>query len=141
MPRASNSLLADHIGYALRRAQLAVFQDFRDSTADFGLRPAEYSALVIVGEKPGTRHHELSNLLNIKPGNCVILIDKLEERGLVTRRKLKVSGRAITLSLTAKGTALLRQVNKKVDAHCKRMRDRIGEQELPRLLSLLSRLF
>lgn len=140
-PAPTGHPLEDHVGYALRRAQLAVFQDFCDSTEDLGLRPAEYSILAILGARPGTRHRDLSELLSIKPANCVILIDKLEARGLVVRKKLRVSGRAVALSLTAKGNALLRQANARVDAHRRRIQDRLGADDVMQLLSLLSRLY
>jgi DNA-binding MarR family transcriptional regulator len=133
--------LADHIGYALRRAQVAVFQDFCESTAQFDLRPAEYSVLVILKDKPDMRHNHLARMLAIKPANCVILINNLEERGLVTREKLPVSGRAIVLKLTRRGETLLHQANKKVEEHRQRMRDRLGEEGAAHLLQLLNRLF
>ena len=141
MPAEPEHPLEGHVGYALRRAQLSVFQDFCNSTARYGLRPAEYSVLVVLAQMPGARHHQLSRMLNIQPANCVILIDKLEERGLVAREKLPVSGRAIVLSLTERGEALLRQANKRVDAHRERLRTRLGDKGTKQLLKLLSRLY
>jgi DNA-binding MarR family transcriptional regulator len=140
-PSGAKHPLAEHIGYVLRRAQLAVFQDFCKHTAGFGLRPPEYSVLVVLNEMPGLRLRQLSATLGIKPANCVIVIYKLEKRGLIAREKLPVSGRSIKLTLTAKGEALLRQVNKRVDAHRQGLRDRLGEEGVSQLLNLLNRLF
>jgi len=77
--------LSDHLGYALRRAHAAAFQDFCESTASSDLRPAEYSVLVILREMNDVRHSRLARILGIKPANCATLINKLEKRSLVTR--------------------------------------------------------
>ncbi len=133
--------MSDHLGYALRRAQVAVFQDFCESTASFDLRPAEYSVLVILKEMTDVRHNRLARMLEIKPANCATLINKLEERSLVTREKLPVSGRAILLRLTREGDSLLRQATKQVDAHRQRLRDRLGDEGAAQLLRLLNQLY
>jgi len=50
-PRAG--ALPERIGYALRRAQLAVFQDFVQTMAELDVRPAQYSVLLLIGINPG----------------------------------------------------------------------------------------
>ena len=40
------------LGYRLRRAQLAVFQDFITSMRDYDLRPAQFSVLAIIRAHP-----------------------------------------------------------------------------------------
>ena len=40
--------LARMVGYALRRAQLAVFDEFMAAFAELGLRPAQYAVLVLL---------------------------------------------------------------------------------------------
>jgi len=136
--------LAGDLGYLLRRVQIAVFQDFRDSTAELRLRPAEYSVLLVLKQYPAMRQNRLAQMLAIKPANCAVLIDKLEKRGCVKREKLPVSGRAIALGITQAGEALLQQANRKVEKHRRRLRKRLGadgEQQLLRLLNRLLRSF
>jgi DNA-binding MarR family transcriptional regulator len=132
--------LSDHIGFVLRRAQLSVFQDFQHAVEGLELTPAGYSVLVILERHPGLRQNRLTELLAIKPANCVTLINGLEKRGLVVREKVKVSGRAVALSLTEAGHALLAEANRQVDAHRARMRERLGEADAALLLSLLHKL-
>ena len=119
----------------------SVFQDVYECTASFDLRPAEYSVLVILKEMTDVRHNRLARMLGIRAANCATLINKLEERSLVTREKLPVSGRAILLRLTKEGELLLCLANKQVDAHRQRLRDRLGEEGATQLLKLLTKLY
>ena len=132
--------LSDHLGFVLRRAQLSVFQDFQQAVEGLDLTPAGYSVLVILGRHPGMRQNKLTDLLAIKPANCVTLINGLEKRGLVVREKVKVSGRAVALSLTDDGMAVMAEADARVEAHLSRMRDRLGAEDAAKLLSLLRRL-
>jgi DNA-binding MarR family transcriptional regulator len=132
--------LSDHIGFVMRRAQLSVFQDFQQRMEGLDLTPAGYSVLVILGRHPGMRQNKLTDLLAIKPANCVTLLNGLEKRGLLVREKVKVSGRAVALSLTEAGHVLLDEANSRVEAHLTRMRERLGEADAAMLLSLLHKL-
>ena len=132
--------LSDHIGFVLRRAQLSVFQDFQQAVDGLDLTPAAYSVLVILGRHPGMRQNKLTDLLAIKPANCVTLINGLEKRGLVVREKVKVSGRAVALSLTEDGQVVLAEADNRVEIHRMRMRERLGEADAARLLALLHKL-
>lgn len=132
--------LSDHLGFVLRRAQLSVFQDFQQAVDGLDLTPAAYSVLVILGRHPGIRQNKLTDLLAIKPANCVTLINGLEKRGLVVREKVKVSGRAVALSLTGEGLVVMADADARVEAHLGRMRDRLGAEDSARLLALLHKL-
>lgn len=132
--------LARHVGYALRRAQLLVFQDFLEATQEFALTPAEYSALMALRHDPGLRLNRLTELLTVKPANCVALVNRLESRGLVLRQKLPVSGRAVALALTPAGLDLLDRMDAAVERHLVRMEARLGLDGMQTLLRLLERL-
>lgn len=124
----------------LRRAQLSVFQDFQQRTAGFDLTPTGYSVLAILDRHPGMRQNKLTSLLALKAANCVTLINGLERRGLVVREKIKVAGRAVALSLTPEGQALLAEMDVQVNAHLELMRQRLGGEDLAELLRLLRKL-
>ena len=91
------------IGYALRRAQLAVFQDFHRHFADADIRPAQLSVLVVLKYNPGLRATQAAHALGIKRTNFVPLFDGLAVRGLVERRGVKGDRRASALFLTEAG--------------------------------------
>ena len=132
--------LGEHIGFMLRRAQLVVFQDFQRRTAGLDLTPAAYSVLVIVDRQPGIRQNRLTEMLAIKPANCVTLINGMEKQSLLVREKVRVSGRAVALNLTDRGRALLAEANRKVGEHLTAMRERLGNEDAVQLLQLLHKL-
>src|SRR5437588_12343659 len=79
--------LRDLIGYVLRRAQLAVFQDFFAAFAPFDIRPAQFSVLTVIERNPGLTQSQVAEALGIKRTNFVGMLDELERLGLAERRQ------------------------------------------------------
>jgi len=69
--------LPELIGYVLRRAQLAVFQDFFAAFAPFDIRPAQFSVLTIIERNPGLTQTRVAEALGIKRTNFVGMLDEL----------------------------------------------------------------
>ena len=125
------------VGYMLRRAQLAVFQDFWRGYEPFDIRPAQYAVLIVIERNPGLRQSQISSALNIKRANLVALLDSLESRGLAKREPVATDRRSYALHLTDDGAALMRQLAELNAVHEARVNSIIGEpgrQELLRLL-------
>lgn len=95
------------VGYLLRRAQIAVFEDFARRFAALGLTPAQFSALVVIQENPGRRQSDVAAALGVQRPNFVALMDELERRGLAERLRSGADRRANALKLTPAGAALL----------------------------------
>ncbi|UFH51253.1 MarR family winged helix-turn-helix transcriptional regulator [Pseudomonas sp. KNUC1026] len=104
---SAHSFLDSLVGYALRRAQLKVFQHLVGSLAEHDLRPAELTALAIIQDEPGLMQAELARQLAIDPPQLVPLLNKLEKRGLAERVRAQQDKRAYGVFLTAEGQALL----------------------------------
>ena len=132
--------LPQRIGYALRRAQLAVFKDFIETCAVEDVRPAQFSALTIIARNPGLKQSDVAQALGVKRTNFVAFIGELERRGLVRRAPGRHDGRTYALHLTPEGTSLLDAVERRVAIHEARMTQRVGAQDRDRLLTLLGRL-
>lgn len=132
--------LSKALGYALRRAQVAVFQDFHRAMAALDLRPAQYSVLHVIGLNPGLRPSQAAEALGIQRTNFVPLLDELERHGLVERARDPDDKRAVALRLTGDGEALLRRATRRVRAHEKRMTERLEPGGADHLLRLLDQL-
>jgi len=129
------------IGYKLRRAQLAVFQDFLDTFAAMRLRPAEFSVLSLIGTLPGRKQAELAEGLGIKPANLVPLIDAMEKRGLAERRRDESDRRTYRLYLTLEGEGFVARMHEVWRAHEERFVARLGgKRERDRLIEMLDRI-
>jgi len=128
------------IGYMLRRAQIAVFQDAFRAFAEVGVRPAQFSVLTVIARNPGRTQSQVAAALGIKRTNFVALIDSLERRGLAERRPAPRDRRSHALHLTDAGKAALRRLNRMVDKLEAGMIRRIGRDRRVVLLELLHRL-
>lgn len=132
--------LMGFVGYAVRRAQIAIFGDFLESLREVDLRPAQFGVLVVIADNPGMRQSDVCGGLGIQKANFVPLISELEARGLVVRQPGATDRRAYALHLTGQGEALLRRARDLHAKHEARLTDRIGRRGRAQLLDLLNRL-
>jgi len=137
------SALTSIVGYPLRRAQLAVFEDFNRRFVALKLSPAQYSALVVIGANPGRKQSEIAGALGIQRPNFVAMMDELERRGLAERLRTPVDRRSRALALTAAGAALVaraRRVQAEQEQEVERLIGREGRERLVAALARLSEL-
>lgn len=136
------SVLSEAVGYRLRRAQLAVFQDFGESFAAEGLRPADFSVVLLVKHNPGLKQSEVAEALGIQRANFVAIVDGLEGRDLVERRKSETDRRVQALHLTPLGEQFAENMLTTWQAHEDRMVEKLGgpeaRDELIRLVNKLT---
>ncbi len=127
------------LGYSLRRAQLAVFADFHAAFAPLELRPAQFSALLLIDANPGCKQSEAAEALGIMQPNFVALMDDLEARGLARRAPAKADRRSHALELTGKGRLLLARAMTVVTSHEARATGGLSAAEARQLFELLAR--
>jgi DNA-binding MarR family transcriptional regulator len=121
VPGIDYGVLDTLLGYAVRRAQIRLYEDFVASLAPWGITPPRFSAMVIVSRNPGLKPIQLAKVLGIARSGVVILVDALEELGYMQRHAVPEDRRAFSLSLTKKGLADLGDIVKAVQAHDERM--------------------
>jgi len=128
------------IGYMLRRAQIAVFQNIFQAFAKVGIRPAQFSVLTVIAHNPGRTQSQIAAALGIKRTNFVPLLDGLERRGLAERRPAPSDRRSHALYLTDAGKTTVRRLNQMVAKLEAGMIRRIGRSRRLVLMELLHRL-
>jgi len=110
-----------------------------DHLREFDLTPAQFDALAQVGAAPGPSQQELADRLLVTQGNVCQLLDGLEKKQLVERRR---DGRSNRIYLTPAGQDLTaRAVPEHECWQAERMTalDASEQQELLRLLRKLDR--
>jgi len=132
--------LEKRLGYALRRAQLAVFNDFFEAFAQSEIRPAQYSVLTIIEANPGLPQGRVAEVLGIQKTNFVGVIGALEERGFVRREASKHDRRTYGLYLTAAGTRLMKKLHQTAEEHERHIAERLGEADYRKLFEPLRKL-
>ncbi|WP_151638437.1 MarR family winged helix-turn-helix transcriptional regulator [Noviherbaspirillum aerium] len=132
-------ILDDLIGYAVRRAQISIYEDFAASLADEGITPQRFSSLVIIENNPGISQTRLSEVMGIARSGVVAIIDKFEDAGLV-ERQASADRRSYNLRLTKDGQKQVRRYKKTVLEHDNRIAGALNASEKEQLRSLLSKI-
>lgn len=128
-----------NVGYAIRRAQIRLYEDFYTALADQDTTPTRFTLMLLIRENPGIRSVDLARILEVARSGMVRLIDILEQGGLITREVDQNDRRNQSLVLTDHGEHKLSQMEKVVEAHEARMTARLSKSEVETLLELLGR--
>src|SRR5450432_1310930 len=133
--------LSELLGYALKRAQLKVFEDFLRCMASLQLTPAQFSVLILIERNPGRNQTEIANTLGILRPNFVAMLDALESRDLCARIRSTNDRRSHILVLTDKGRSVLARAKKLVATkHEARLNELLGPERRTALLEMLAKI-
>lgn len=134
-------VLEDLIGYALRRAQLKLFQNLIARLSAHDLRPAQFSALAIIDQNPGLMQADLARALAIEPPQVVPMLNKLEERALAVRVRCKPDKRSYGIFLSKSGEALLKELKRIAADSDHQATSNLSDDERTELLRLLKKIY
>ncbi len=126
------------VGYHLRRAQVAVFNDFVGTMGEVQITPGQYGVLTLIGANPGLSQSALARAVGIERSTMVAVIGGLEARKLVERKPSPVDKRSYALVLTGDGKKLLAQLKGMVRTHEEKMLSGLNDAERDQLIDLLS---
>ncbi len=140
VPGIDYGVLDTLLGYAVRRAQIQLYEDFIASLAPWGITPPRFSAMVIVSRNPGLKLTQLARIMGIARSGAVILVDALEDLGYMERQPAPEDRRAFSLALTPKGLQDLVDITAAVQAHDARMAQALSASEQGQLREWLLRL-
>lgn len=140
LPNVDYGVLDSLVGYAIRRAQIRIYEDFVHSLAQWNITPPRFSALVIIARNPLLKLTALASILGIARSGAVLLVDALEDMKLVARRPAPQDRRAYSLVLTPAGRRTLEAATAAVCAHDARVAAALSAQEQDTLRALLGKL-
>jgi len=106
-------------GAAFLLAQLGAHATarFAERIAELDLTPPQTGLLRAVSATPGQSQQALARQLGTPPSRLVALIDDLDERGVLERRRNPEDRRLHALYVTDVGAALLRKIGQVARAH------------------------
>ncbi|GAA3932075.1 MarR family transcriptional regulator [Microbacterium soli] len=120
-----------------------VWREVEAGLSALNVSMAEYSVLALLGGagRDGMRMTDLARRRVMSTGGFTRLADRLERRGLITRRPAPDDGRGLVAVLTADGRSLLRKAWEVQHADLRRLFfDRLDEQDLKDLSRIWARL-
>ena len=97
----------EEIPFEIAETALSLRRAFDRRAAPLGVTRAQWRVLAWLGREPGLRQVELADHLDVEPITLCRIVDRLEDAGLVERRRDPEDRRAWRLHLTAKGEPLL----------------------------------
>jgi DNA-binding MarR family transcriptional regulator len=100
---ASATFLLKRLGFAAKDRSLASYEEI-------GLHPYHHAILLVVDEGSSETQGAIADRLGYDRGQLVGLLDELEERGLVERRRDPDDRRRHIVRLTPEGKQALRKV-------------------------------
>jgi DNA-binding MarR family transcriptional regulator len=129
--------LNGHLGYFLRRLQVAVFKNFIRTLAPMDVRPAQYSVLLLMEANPGRSQAAIGQALDIERARLARMLHVLEARRWIERRASAGDGRSHSLFLTREGEKALVRIKSLAARHEAWLTDLVGSKRHTVLMDLL----
>jgi MarR family transcriptional regulator, organic hydroperoxide resistance regulator len=127
------------LGYHLRRAQGAMHRDYMAAVAGLELTQKQTATVWLIQANPGVAQVSVAAALGMDRATMMSVTDRLEERGLVIRKRSIVDRRRQELYLTPAGQSVLRKVKARIVEHEERIKAMFKPAELEALLSALKK--
>jgi DNA-binding MarR family transcriptional regulator len=132
---------ADQPGFAFLLVQVGLHaaRQFAQELAPLGLEPRHVGMLTRLAANEGRAQQAIGELIGLNPTQMVFLVDELEDRGLVERRRNPADRRSYALYLTPAGRDMLTTVRSVQAAHADRFAGALDARERQQLTTLLRR--
>lgn len=132
LPRAGAAFLLTQLG--THAAQV-----FAERIATLDLTPPQTGLLRAIAQQPGRSQQALAEQLDTAPARLVALVDGLEQRGVVERRRNPADRRLYAVHLTAAGDELMTEISRVAREHDDALFTALEPDERRLLRELLAR--
>lgn len=133
--------LADLAGYHMARAAVVTTAAFEQHIGKpFGLRKVEFSLLALLLANGPLVPKVLGQCLALTPPKLTLLLDRLQDRGLVQRERNPADGRSQHIVLSDAGRRLAKEAARVAPSMEQGLRERLTRAEHAMLVELLAKL-
>jgi DNA-binding MarR family transcriptional regulator len=129
------------IAYHIRRAQLQLAREFKESVNSGSVVRGQYTVLSMIDANPGITQIDLSRMLDIDKAALVSLVFGLEKSGWISKKQAEEDRRRHTLFLTKSGEKMLQTLNEDMTAREDAIRSKFSAAEVKTLIKLLRRIY
>ncbi len=141
VPAASHEKIAAGVWLRLIKNYNIIYRELRRRLQDSGLTFPQFEMILQLGRyEGGLPIIELSRRLLVTAGNVTGIVDRLEEKGLVTRVRQMDDRRVTKVELTERGGRLFKDIVPQHERDIGEILGVLSESELGELRGLLERL-
>jgi len=134
------SALHETPGFMIRILQLQNFEAFYPFFETLNLSPLEYAILVAVRDNKTVTQSELAAVLKMQLPNLVKILSRMEETGILKRKRSARDRRAVELSLSAAGERRADEASRLGESFNARTLSTLSKPEQTAFLQMLVRL-
>ena len=130
------------IGAAFLLAQVGAqgARRFAEMISEIGMTPADAGLLRKIATDPGVSQQAIAEHLGVMPSRIVALVDELESKGIVERRRSTEDRRNYGLFLTDRGREVLGQISRTAAEHEEKFCAALSKEERLQLTDLCRRI-
>jgi len=136
----SYSLHRSSPSFLLAQVGAHAASQFAERLRKLKLVPQHAGILRILNSTPGITQQALAATLEMVPSRLVVLVDDMEQRGLIERRGNPEDRRRYALHVTEKGYSTLEAISRIAREHSQALLAAISEDEQQQLAMLLQRI-
>jgi DNA-binding MarR family transcriptional regulator len=133
--------LDSYLPYLVNRAGARIATAFGEEVRPLGATLQMWRVLAALRDKDGRRMGDLSTTTSIEVSTLTRLVDNMEKKGLVARRRDPEDSRAVILQVTAAGKQLTRRIVPIAERYEKVALKGFGAAEADALKAALRRLY
>ncbi len=123
-----------------RRFQQICTSIVAEALAGADVAQLEFAALVFIADVPGIEQWRLAEAMGVDRNSASILVDQLEEKGLVERRVNSLDRRARELYLTRRGESAFETLRPRIRSANERILAPLSRSDRTRFIELLVKL-
>lgn len=131
-----DSVVGHHLACARVTTHVTFLKHFGQP---YDLRPVEYSLLMLLAANAQLTPKQLAQSLALSAPNLTILLDRVQERGLLQRVRSEVDRRSQHVLLTEAGRALASEISAKTPAMEAELDGCLSQAERAMLIELLGK--
>jgi DNA-binding MarR family transcriptional regulator len=140
LPETPAEALASSPAFLLAKVGADSSRRYKRRLEPLGLEPQQAALLRYIASADGLSQQALADILGLARSRMVVLIDELEQRDLVERRRSPTDRRAYALHLTGEGQKLLDAVLDVSRSYAEELCAPLRAGERTQLVALLQRL-
>lgn len=132
--------MTDTFGFLLSDTARMLRKRFDERARQHGATRAQWKALLGISRNEGINQGNLADLLEVEPITLCRLIDRMQESGLVERRRDPNDRRAWQLFLTDRAGPVLEELHETADELMSQALSEISETQIDTMTELLNRI-